>query len=102
MKKITTLATVLLFLLCTNSTYAKIWRVNNITGINANYTDVNTAINAGTTQAGDTIHIEPSTTSYGNVSVSKRVVIIGNGYFLTGTGSNTGLQANTNTSYANY
>lgn len=102
MKKITTLGAVLALLLFANNANAKIWRVNNITGINANYTDVNTAINAGTTLAGDTIHIEPSPASYGNISVSKRVVIIGNGYFLTGTGSNAGLQANTNTSYANY
>ena len=98
MKKITTIITVLLFFLFTNSTYAKIWRVNNITGINANYTDVNTAINAGTTLAGDTIHIEPSPTSYGNITVNKRLVFIGNGYLLSGTGGNAGLQSNTNTS----
>lgn len=83
------LFTVILF--CTTNTYAKIWRVNNTAGVNANYTSAQTALNAATTLAGDTLHIEPSASSYGTLTVNKPIVIIGNGYFLT---EDTGLQVN--------
>ncbi|MBK9337895.1 MAG: hypothetical protein IPM98_15655, partial [Lewinellaceae bacterium] len=44
---------------------------------------------------GDTLHIEPSVTTYGNLTMTKRLTLIGNGYFLQ---DNMGLQVNTNTS----
>lgn len=103
MKKITTLGALIALLFLANQAQAKIWRVNNTVGINANYTDIATAINSGTTLPGDTIHIEPSVSGYNaNITVTKRVVIIGNGYLLGGTGANTGLQANTTTSSTGY
>ncbi len=99
MKKLISLSTLSVVLLFSSETYAKIWRVNNTAGVNADYNNAQTAVSAVTTLSGDTIHIEPSVTSYGNLTVAKSLVIIGNGYFLT---LNTGLQANTNNSTFNY
>ncbi len=66
---------------------AKIWRVNNNTGVTADFTTVQAAHNAAAD--GDTIHLEPSINSYGDLSMSKRLVIISTGQFIT---SNPGLQ----------
>lgn len=74
----------------TISAQAALWRVNNITGVNANFTTLSAAIAAAT--AGDTIYIEPTTSSVGSGSISKKLTIIGNGYFTNAV--NTGLQAN--------
>ena len=78
-----------------NTAFAKIWRVNN-TGVPADFTTAQAANDAGTVSNGDTIHIEPSGTGYGNLSLTKRLIIIGNGYFLgtSGSNSNPDLQAN--------
>jgi hypothetical protein len=74
---------------------AKIWRVNN-TGVPADFTTAQTAHDAAGVVNGDTVHFEPSGTSYGSISLQKRLVIIGNGYFLgsLANNSNAGLQAN--------
>ncbi len=78
----------LLALVLFNTAQAKIWRLNN----NGNIP--NPAIVAdftGTLQAahdnpsvvsGDTLHIEQSPTTYGNCVFTKRLVVIGSGYFL--------------------
>jgi hypothetical protein len=83
---------------------AKIWRVNNNVGISADATALPILFD-GTSSAsnpeaanGDTIHVEPSATAYNSPNINKQVVIIGNGYFLSGTSGNTGLQENTLTS----
>ncbi len=94
MKKLFTLTMLFVALLFTNETYAKIWRVNNTPGVNANYSNVQTAADAVTTLAGDTIHLEQSATSYGALTLTKPLVIIGSGFFLSGATGNTGLQAN--------
>lgn len=69
-------------LLVFQSSYAKIWRVNNSTGITANFTTAQAANDAVSVLAGDTIHLEPSTSSYGSLTTSKRLVWISIGYFL--------------------
>jgi hypothetical protein len=46
---------------------AKIWRVNNTVGVVADFTDVGTCVSNGLVANGDTVHIEPSATSYGGV-----------------------------------
>jgi len=77
---------------------AAILRVNNNTGISANYTDVQAAISAAA--AGDTILVEPSATGYSGITLNKRLVILGNGYFNNANVNgglhtmNAGLQAN--------
>jgi len=66
---------------------AKIWRVNNNTGVVADFTTVQAAHNAAS--AGDTIHLEPSINGYGDLTMSKRLVIISTGQFVN---ENPGLQ----------
>lgn len=79
MKKI--LLSTIAFCAIAISAHAALWRVNNTTGVNANYTTVSAAITAAT--AGDTIYIEPSATNYGSITLDKKLTIIGNGYFKT-------------------
>lgn len=59
---------------------AKIWRVNNIPGIAADFTSLIDAHNAAT--SGDTIHLEPSPYGYSALTCSKKLFIVGAGYFL--------------------
>ena len=82
----------LLLLLSQPTVSAKIWRVNNIPGTDADFTSLASAVSSA--NAGDTIHVEPSVNSYaiGNLFITKRIVVIGSGYFLN---ENSGLQANT-------
>src|ERR1019366_1241617 len=96
MKNLITTSTLLLALFFTNNTYAKIWRVNNTPAVVADFTTVQAAHDAAS--AGDTIHIEASVSGYASVTVTKQIVLIGDGYFLT---TDTLLQANTNTSSLN-
>ena len=79
------------------SAHAKIWRVNNTPGVVADFNTVAAAIAAAA--AGDTIYIEGSATNYGGGTVNKKLTFIGTGYFLSGTNSNPGLQANGNNAY---
>lgn len=93
MKSLFTSTILTLFLFSTTHTYAKIWRVNNNAGVAANFTAPQAAHDVAS--VGDTIHLEPSATAYAGINVSKRIVIIGNGYELA---TDTGLQANSNSS----
>jgi hypothetical protein len=88
-------------ILVTLTTQANIWRVNNDASKGADYTTIQAAIDNASTFNGDTIHIEPSANVYAAANINKRVTIIGNGYFLTGTGGNAGLQQNVSTSRVN-
>lgn len=90
---------ILISMLCFNViTQATVWRVNNITGVNANFTDLPAAVTAASN--GDTIYVEPSSSGYSSVNLTKKLTIIGNGYFLTSGlyTMNNGLQANMVTS----
>ena len=51
--------------------------------------------------SGDTIHLEPSDFSYGDVDINKKLVIIGAGYFHGASPNNIGLQANQQVSTVN-
>ena len=96
MKKFSTFALLscVLLLATSFSASARIRRVNN-TGVaavtNILYTDFVSAHTAAAN--GDTIMVEPSGTSYGALDCSKRLIVLGPGYFL-GSGFNPGLQAN--------
>ena len=68
--------------------FAKIWRVNNNIGITANFTTLQAAHDGAAT--GDTLYLESSPTSYGALTSTKKLAIIGTGYFLD---VNPGLQA---------
>ncbi|MBX2963042.1 MAG: hypothetical protein KF687_11060 [Cyclobacteriaceae bacterium] len=64
----------------TLSAQAKIWRVNNNPGVVADFTTLQAAHDGAS--AGDTIMLESSPTSYGSLTATKRIVIIGCGYLL--------------------
>jgi hypothetical protein len=90
-----TLMTAFLTCLCLTA-FARIWRVNNNAGVNADFTTLAPAIAAAADD--DIIYVEPSATSYdedATVVINKRLKIIGNGSFLS---SHPGLQVNSNDS----
>lgn len=91
MRKLNTLIILIFIALNANS---KIWRVNNNSGITADFTTVQAAHDAAT--AGDTIHLEPSGTSYGNLTMTKRLVIVSSGNYIT---ENPGYQVQSNSGY---
>ncbi len=94
MKKITL---VLLVALAANAAQAKIWRINNDATKDPDFTTIQAANDNSFTLSGDTLHVEPSSNPYAGVNFTKTLVIIGNGYFLSGVGANAGLQQNVNT-----
>ena len=102
MKPFSTLA--VLLLVFSVQLNAKTWRVNNNTGIVADFTNVSAAVNAAT--AGDTIHVEASATGYDYyLHVTKKLVILGPGYFLSENSpaiANTKTQLNPNAAFMNY
>lgn len=77
MKK-STLLFCLAYLCLATVASAKIWRVNNNAGVNADFTTAQAAHDGAV--AGDTIMFEPSATSYGNLTATKKVILIGPGY----------------------
>ncbi len=62
------------------SASAKIWRVNNNSGVNADFTTLQAAHDGAA--AGDTLHLEASATAYGNATFTKKLVVIGAGFYL--------------------
>lgn len=104
MKKTTLLFAAVLF---ASVSFAKIWRVNNNPGVTADFTNLNEVKNAAAIMDGDTIHLEPSATSYGGIILdNKRLVFIGAGYFLdpgdATFGGNSGLQYSKESSQIDY
>jgi hypothetical protein len=67
-----------LLILISTSAFSTIWRVNNNAGIDADFTTAQAAHDAAA--ATDTIMFEPSATSYGNMTITKQLVIFGVGY----------------------
>ena len=82
----------------TNVLYAHHWRVNNSPNASAQFTNLQTAHDAVQVMEGDTLYLEPSVSSYGTLTWTRRLVIIGNGYYLA---SNPQTQANTTPSTIN-
>jgi len=96
----------LLFFFCGGAN-AKIWRVNNNTGVVADFTSFSNAATAASVAPGDTLHIEASATAYeSSFTLTKRLTVIGLGYFLNpanaSTPGNAGLQATTLSSRINF
>jgi hypothetical protein len=89
MKKMILITVMLVLSLGILTTSAAKWRVNN-TGIQADFITAQEAASSPQVVNGDTIYFEGSTWPYGNVTVNKRLVIIGPGYFL---GENDSTQA---------
>ena len=79
MRKLILTAIILLGVLV--SVNAKLWRVNNTPGVDADFTNLTIARDSAS--AGDTLYIEGSATSYGGFELNKKLVLIGPGFFLT-------------------
>src|SRR5690606_32808319 len=62
------------------SASAKIWRVNNNSGVNADFTTLSAAHTGAA--SGDTLHLEASANSYGSATFTKKLVVIGTRYYL--------------------
>ena len=69
----------LLALVAFQLSQAAVLVVDNTPGAGAPYSTVSAAISAATN--GDTVMIQPSVTSYGQVDLGKRLVLIGPGYY---------------------
>ena len=80
MKKSILLLMSMLLILHTRMAFAKIWRVNNSAGVTADFTTLQDAHDGAS--SGDTIHVEGSGTNYGSLTSTKKLVIIGPGYYL--------------------
>ncbi len=73
--------------------HASIWRVNNTPEVDADFTTAQAAHDDANVMPGDTLIFEGSPETYGNLTLIKKLVLIGPGYFL---GENKGHQANLN------
>jgi hypothetical protein len=80
MKRALSFFVTLCFIVCTQSASAKIWRVNNNSGVTADFTTLQSAHDGAS--AGDTLHLEASPYSYGALTCNKKLTILGTGYFL--------------------
>ncbi len=85
---------VTIFILATSAT-AKIWRIDNNAGNEADFTTLSAAHTGAA--AGDTLYVAGSPSSYGSLAATKTLFIFGPGYFLS---SNPETQANTRTAIA--
>jgi hypothetical protein len=56
--------------------------VNN-TGLPADFTTIQSAHDAASVLAGDTLHLEPSAVNYGDLVSVKKLIVFGPGYFLS-------------------
>jgi hypothetical protein len=79
--------TILLLSLCWLGANATIWRVSNISGADTYFTSINHAMDSiafgvYAVQPYDTLYIEPSATTYPQSTITRPVIVIGNGYFL--------------------
>lgn len=90
----TMLFAVIALTLMTNIVNATVWRVNSRAGIDADFSSITDAQNATEVLAGDTLYLEASSGSHGNITLSKSLVIIGPGIFVT---ENPETQADVNT-----
>ena len=75
----------LLLLFVSSLAFCTVRRVNNIPGVVLVPNLVYATFSAALVDAsdGDTIYLEPSLTTYSSANISKRIVLIGNGYQLS-------------------
>ncbi len=62
--------------------FAKVWRVNNNIGVSADFTLAQQAHDNGSVLPGDTLYFEHSSQTYGALSLTKSLRLIGAGFFL--------------------
>ncbi len=88
-----------LFVIACFQSNAKVWRINNTPGVVADFTNCAAALASSSVVNDDTLYIEGSATNYAGFTLDKRLVIIGTGYFISGTDSNPGLQLGNSSSF---
>lgn len=81
MKSLYSIGYFILLMTLSISAEAKIWRVNNTPGIHSNFQTPQEAHDAAA--SGDTIHLEGTAIAYPKLTITKRIVVIGPGYFQT-------------------
>ena len=80
MKQIIFLLLIASGLMATLQAQAKIWRVKNFCTAVADFTTAQAAHDGAS--AGDTIYFESSLISYGDLTCTKKLILVGTGYFL--------------------
>ncbi len=86
MKTFSTLAAAALLLLAGTTARATVRIVDNNVNSATPYSVIDSAIKASA--PGDTVYVQASPTSYGNVNIDRRITLIGAGYDITGTQHN--------------
>ncbi|WP_226177227.1 hypothetical protein [Hymenobacter lucidus] len=69
-------------MLIATSAEAKVWRVDNNTGTPGDFTTATAAVTSSSVASGDTLYFNGSATDYGSATLTKKLVMIGPGYFL--------------------
>lgn len=64
------------------TTLAAKWRVSNVPGVSANFSTAQAVNDAPEVMDGDTAYFEGSGDSYGDLTLTRKLVIIGPGYYL--------------------
>lgn len=82
MKQNLTFILVFIALVMNASVFATKWRVSNVPGVNANFSTAQSVNDSPLVLDGDTAYFEGSGDNYGDLTLAKRLVIIGPGYFL--------------------
>jgi hypothetical protein len=60
--------------------HATVWRVHNVSGIDADFNTLSAAVSAA--NSGDTLYLGTSPQNYGSISLNKKIILIGSGFFL--------------------
>ena len=72
----------LTFLIITSSLYGAIWRLNNNSNVDADFTNLEQVNDSSYVLPGDTILVEGSAINYGSADINKQLYIFGTGYYL--------------------
>jgi len=71
-----------IFLALSVAVFATVWRVNPTPGASAHFTTLQAAHDNASVVSGDTLYLEGSVFSAGGIALTKKLTIIGSGYFL--------------------
>jgi hypothetical protein len=75
------LASLIIFLANSNPAQATVWRINNQG--DGDFASLQAAHDSPDVVDGDTIQVEPSPRTYGSLTMNKRLILLGGGYFLS-------------------
>lgn len=81
-KRILVAIATVLFTGANTSMSAKSWRIHNVAIYKPHFTSINDAMASENVQDGDTLYLDPGSTISETQNVTKRVTIIGPGYFM--------------------